>query len=307
MKKILTLIFAVSVFAFMFGCSPGAGGADDTRQPSTESASGGTGNPEDAVTKLVEDFGEKLQLVSLLGDDAKSAMQENYGEYVTPELLSNWQADPQNAPGRLVSSPWPDRIEIKSMDKGSDESYKVEGYIVEMTSVEAETGGAAAKRAITLDVKKSGDSWLISDVTLGDYAAGASITYANDQYGFDFTLPESWEGYTLITDTWSGTDIDSGKQMESGPLISIRHPEWAQENPRQDIPIMVFTLLQWEAVQAETLSVGAAPVPPSELGRNSAYVFALPARYNFSFPEGYEEVEEIMAGNPLAPTETMSK
>ena len=30
-------------------------------------------------------------------------------------------------------------------------------------------------------------------------------------------------------------------------------------------------------------------------------MFALPARYNFSFPAGYEEVEEILAGKPLVP------
>ena len=40
---------------------------------------------------------------------------------------------------------------------------------------------------------------------------------------------------------------------------------------------------------------------PKELGRNSKYVFALPARYNFAFPTGFEEVEDILAGNPLQP------
>ena len=33
---------------------------------------------------------------------------------------------------------------------------------------------------------------------------------------------------------------------------------------------------------------------PIELGRNSDYVFALPARYNYAFPEGYEEVDDII-------------
>ena len=62
---------------------------------------------------------------------------------------------------------------------------------------------------------------------------------------------------------------------------------------------MVFTLAQWGLVQAEKLSVGAAPIPPTELGRNSTYVFALPARYNYAFPTGYEEVEQILQGHPL--------
>ncbi|HWQ71164.1 MAG TPA: hypothetical protein VN370_02480 [Desulfitobacteriaceae bacterium] len=40
---------------------------------------------------------------------------------------------------------------------------------------------------------------------------------------------------------------------------------------------MIFTLAQWNTVQGEELSVGAAPIAPSELGKNSKYVFALPA------------------------------
>jgi len=43
----------------------------------------------------------------------------------------------------------------------------------------------------------------------------------------------------------------------------------------------------------------AAPVGPKELGSNSKYVFALPARYNYEFLEGYEEVEAILESNPL--------
>ena len=49
--------------------------------------------------------------------------------------------------------------------------------------------------------------------------------------------------------------------------------------------------------------IGAAPVGPRELNRNSKYVFALPARYNFAFPEGYEEVEAILETNPLEANE----
>lgn len=62
---------------------------------------------------------------------------------------------------------------------------------------------------------------------------------------------------------------------------------------------MVFTLDQWQGLQRMEFSVGAAPVGPTELGRNNKYVFALPARYNFAFPTGYEEVERILEGNPL--------
>jgi hypothetical protein len=64
---------------------------------------------------------------------------------------------------------------------------------------------------------------------------------------------------------------------------------------------MVFTLEQWDLVQAEKLGVGAAPIPPTELGRNSTYVFALPARYNFAFLTGFEEVEQILADHAWQP------
>ena len=38
---------------------------------------------------------------------------------------------------------------------------------------------------------------------------------------------------------------------------------------------------------------------PSELGRNTRYVFGLPFRYNYSFPIGYEEVEKILESKPF--------
>lgn len=129
-----------------------------------------------------------------------------------------------------------------------------------------------------------------------------SIKYENTEYNFNFTLPASWEGYSIVTDSWEGVPTESAggdATVEKGVTISIRHPEWTQENVWQDIPIMVFTLEQWTAMQEGKLSVGAAPVLPSELGRNAKYVFVLPARYNYAFPTGYEEVEEILQGNPL--------
>ncbi len=63
--------------------------------------------------------------------------------------------------------------------------------------------------------------------------------------------------------------------------------------------IILCTLTEWDRVQREALTVGPAPIPPSELGRNSTYLFAQPARYNYAFPTGYEEVEEILQGHPL--------
>ena len=230
-------------------------------------------------------------------------MQENYSDFVTPALLAKLQSNPENAPGRMVSSPWPDRIEIKSIEKVSEGTYNVKGEIIEITSLEQTNGGVASKRPIILEVKKLDNKWLIDSVKLEDYQGSDSVKYKNTQYGFNFYLPESWKNFTIITDKWEGLAIETQKPVETGPIIYIRHPKWTSENKRQDIPIMVFTLAQWDALQKEKFHIGAAPIGPSKLGGNSKYIFALPARYNYAFPTGYEEVEEILKGNPLSPTE----
>ncbi|MEN6459918.1 MAG: YjgB family protein [Syntrophomonas sp.] len=125
------------------------------------------------------------------------------------------------------------------------------------------------------------------------------IVYKNTQHGFNFTLPVSWQGYSIITGRWDGNDAASGKISETGPVISIRHPQWSSKKPRQDIPIMIFTLDQWKSLQQGKFHIGAAPIGPSKLGSNGSYVFALPARYNYAFPTGYEEVEKILKNHPL--------
>ncbi|MFC4807996.1 hypothetical protein [Paenibacillus sp. GCM10023250] len=132
-------------------------------------------------------------------------------------------------------------------------------------------------------------------------ATANQIVYENSEYGFRFTLPASWKGYTIVTGKWTGQDPADGKAIESGASIGIRHPEWTADKPRQDIPIYVFTIAQWNALQQEKFFIGAAPMGPSELTRNDKYVFALPARYNFAYPDGYQEVEDILNGDPIQP------
>jgi hypothetical protein len=122
--------------------------------------------------------------------------------------------------------------------------------------------------------------------------------YESAEYGFTFTLPESWEGYQIVSDTWEGISIDQ-QQMENGKILLIRHPAWTEEKPRQDIPIMIFTLNQWSSLEKGEFHIGAAPIGPTILGQNNEFVLALPARYNFAFLEGYEEVETILEKTPL--------
>lgn len=125
------------------------------------------------------------------------------------------------------------------------------------------------------------------------------VAYDNTQYGFCFLLPADWKGYRIITETWSGTVLDTQK-TESGPQLLIRNPKWTKNDPWQDIPIMIFTPSQWKLVEADNLAVSAAPIGPAELGQNKSYVFALPPRWiGFTDAEGTDEVQTLMNQNPF--------
>lgn len=295
MKKVLMILLLMMISFALYGCSN-----QGIEVKSSDEAD------KKAVAVVIEGFGQKLQKVSLLAssEDLKKSMEENYGGYVTAELLAEFLSNPDNAPGRLTPSPWPDRIEITSSEKTSEGLYKVAGTIIEVTSAGQDTANAADKRPITLEVKKVDAKWLISSVVMADYEVGDSILYRNRDYGFAFTLPISWKGYTIISEEWQGRSLEgstSGQVTETGPKLFIRNPNWTKENPMEDIPIMVFTKAQWDKVQQEKISLGAAPIGPTELGKNSTYVFALPARYNFDSLTGYKEVEQILEENPLKP------
>jgi hypothetical protein len=295
-KAFLWIPVFLMVGVLLFGCNT---------VPETETPGQTAEDTREIATALVREFGTKLQAVSLQApaEDLERSMRENYGSMVSPDLLDAWLQDPLQAPGRLTSSPWPDRIEIRDAKELSAQEYQITGEIMEITSAEKASGGFAARRPAVFKVAKTADDWLITAVSLGPYLEPDSQVYANTEYGFNFYLPESWKGYTIITESWEGFVVNSSppnaEQKETGPLLTIRHPLWTKDNPRQDIPIMIFTLSQWDMVQKEGLSVSAAPMGPSELGRNSAYVFALPARYNYAFPTGFEEVEDIIQSKPL--------
>lgn len=148
----------------------------------------------------------------------------------------------------------------------------------------------------------AGAAWYAASVK--NAAPTTSAEYTNAQYGFSVSLPESWKGYSIVTDGWLGyvsTGVKGDIAVTQGPLISIRNPAWTAEKPYQDIPVMVFTLSQWDDLLRGNFHIGAAPVNPGRLGFNATYVFALPARYNYAFPAGYEEVEKILQNNPLQP------
>ena len=129
----------------------------------------------------------------------------------------------------------------------------------------------------------------------------ASIVYENKEYGLRVALPEDWKGYQVLTQQWAAfkvSDPDAGNSV-FGPQIVLRSPKWTQAKPYQDIPIMIFSPEQWWQLNQDVIHIGAAPIGPRELAGNARYVFALPARYNFAFPEGYEEVEKIIGSGAV--------
>lgn len=118
---------------------------------------------ETEITNVVENFGKRLAMVSLQSPLAPQDIKDQYSEFVSPALLQTWMSDKSKAPGRVVSSPWPDRIEITSLTKQAPDKYVVTGSVVEITSVEMVKGGAADKIPVQIVVQNAQGQWLITD------------------------------------------------------------------------------------------------------------------------------------------------
>jgi len=119
--------------------------------------------PADAVRAVVMDFGERLQRVSTAAPDSlvRRAVRAAYATVVTAALLEKWITDPASAPGRDVSSPWPDRIEVRQV-RSADRACAVSGDVVYVTSAETGTAAAAAREHVTLRVVQEDGAWRIA-------------------------------------------------------------------------------------------------------------------------------------------------
>lgn len=283
--KLITKIFPLFLLVLFFaGCTPNSPNPGENPPSKEEMEAAG-------AIRLVETFGQQLQKVFLLApkEELEATMEEAYGDLVDPALFEVWIEDPLGAPGRLKSSPIPERIEEIQVLRLPEGSFEVQGVLVE-----TDQGQNIDRRDIRLVVSPLAEGWRITQVSLDPEERPGTLLYENGLYGFNLSLPLSWTGYEVIETQWEGQALKGDQVLESGPLFLIRHPLWSQEIPRQDIPILVFTLDQWTSLEKEAFHLGAAPVGPRELGRSDSHVFALPARYNFAFPEGHEEVTEIL-------------
>lgn len=118
---------------------------------------------DSGVRAVVERLGERMKDVPLLAPDSilVGEIRDAYTELVTPDLLESWISEPSRAPGREVSSPWPDRIEVRSLESAGAGACRVEGEVVYMTSTEVSQGGAVSREPVTVSVEQDG-AWLVS-------------------------------------------------------------------------------------------------------------------------------------------------
>lgn len=117
------VVVAVIVIGALVGC----GGSTAAELTAEEKAQ---------ITELIDDFGRELTNVTIIDPENVVAEQikEHYTPYLTSNLLSKWVFDPSLAMGRRTSSPWPDRIEVDSMEKVDSDRIKVQGYVVWVAS-----------------------------------------------------------------------------------------------------------------------------------------------------------------------------
>ena len=92
------------------------------------------------------------------------AVSINLKRLITPKLYQADVADASIIPGRPVAGPWPDGIQIDSMQKLDSVSYLVTGKIILMTNRQAVEGGSAGARPVTLTVRKVDGTWLVDEV-----------------------------------------------------------------------------------------------------------------------------------------------
>ncbi|MEK7187670.1 MAG: hypothetical protein AAB691_02380 [Patescibacteria group bacterium] len=120
--------------------------------------------PETEIRSLVTEFGKKMQFVTLTApkETVIQSIKENYGPYISEGLLEGFVMAPERAPGRLTASPWPDRIEIISIDPTDDGAYDVQGVVVEVTSTEVGTDKAASQYQVALKVRNQNGTWVIT-------------------------------------------------------------------------------------------------------------------------------------------------
>lgn len=140
--------------------------------------------------QLVEDFGRRLNRVSLLAPDTVRVREIRlaYEGLVTDELLDRWLDDPSSAPGRSTSSPWPERINVESVESMSGGGCQVSGATIWVTSADS------TRTPITL-ILQADEELRIAEVRAPDWVApDDTVPSPGDSATDEQTLPTDTPG-----------------------------------------------------------------------------------------------------------------
>jgi hypothetical protein len=165
------LVFCLAVAAALAGCSnhnePQHASSAATGSPSANTSSATPADTRKAARSVVERFGKRMQEISVLAppDAVRAELPKAYGGLLSPALLKTWQAHPDQIIGRVGSSPWPDRIEIRQLDCTAS-TCRVTGDVDYITSNEVAHGGVFTRRAIALELTHTTLGWRIAAVHL---------------------------------------------------------------------------------------------------------------------------------------------
>lgn len=183
---------------------------------------------EMGMRAVVTEFGQRMKNVSLLAPDVSAQIAAQYAGLVAPELLAVWQADSSKAPGRYSSSPWPDRIEIVSIEQiGEGLLYRVEGNVIEVTSTEMaeDQKEVAAVQPISFMVEGRDGEWLIVEAERGSYS---QLPQRQTVVGYWECLPKKGPGpHTMECAFGIALDQSDGHMAVNTMLMSTYPVDYA--------------------------------------------------------------------------------
>jgi hypothetical protein len=139
-----------------------------------------------------------------------------------------------------------------------------------------------------------GDKIIKRDLSLLD---DTKIEYLNEEYHFGIYLPKEWEGLQVNTSKETGDkdlDVLFGRIDEEFIVMNIKHPNWTNEQPYQNISLVIFRTEQWNENVAKAVDDDFDLLPLHIPGGGNRFVIRTnPMAYNSSF-KGYSEVVEII-------------
>ncbi len=161
MNKTAPIVIAALVIVGIGGAATAIMVSRHAKEPVQSAA---PSSEEQAVRAVVADFGAKLQFVPLAGseDIIRQAIQQYYAPFVSAEVLAAWKEWPTDAPGRFTSSPWPDRIEITSLQRESDGAYTVQGKIIEVAHDANGETALVDSYLIAMKLRQENGRWIIT-------------------------------------------------------------------------------------------------------------------------------------------------